>query len=248
MAVDYFTKWTKAEALVNIRDMDVKKFVWKNIVIRFGVPNSLISDNGLQFDSRAFCEFCNDLGIKNRYFTPTYPQSNGQVEATNKAIVNELKKMLDGAKGGWAEELPNVLWAYRITPKRSTRETPFSLMYGVEAVVPAEVNLCSARVAEFAPTENDRLLVEHLNLLEEYREAMIIRLAEYQQKLVRRYNRDVRIRGFNAEDRMLRKAVGNMRDTNAGKLASTWEGPYRVTAIAGATAYYLEDLDKRPLP
>ena len=61
MAVDYFTKWAKVEALANIRDMDVKKFVWKNIVTRFGVPNSLISDNGLQFDNRAFHKFCCDL-------------------------------------------------------------------------------------------------------------------------------------------------------------------------------------------
>ena len=99
MSVGYFTKWAEAEALANIRDVDVKKFVWKNIVTRFGVPNSLISDNGLQFDSRAFCEFCSNLGIKNRYSTPVYPQSNGQAEATNKAIMNGLKKMLDGAKG-----------------------------------------------------------------------------------------------------------------------------------------------------
>ena len=82
--------------------MDVKKFMRKNIVTRFGVPNSLIFDNGLQFDSRAFCEFYSDLDIKNRYSTPTYPQSNGQVEATNKVIVNGLKKMLDRAKGRWA--------------------------------------------------------------------------------------------------------------------------------------------------
>ena len=54
MAVDYFTKWAEAEALANIRDIDVKKFVWKNIVTRFGVSNSLVSDNGLQFDSKAF--------------------------------------------------------------------------------------------------------------------------------------------------------------------------------------------------
>ena len=54
VAVDYFTKWAEAEALANIRDVDVKKFVWKNIVTRFGVPNSLISDNGLQFDSKTF--------------------------------------------------------------------------------------------------------------------------------------------------------------------------------------------------
>nr|XP_023870654.1 uncharacterized protein LOC111983217 [Quercus suber] len=92
-------RWVEAEALPNIRDVDVKKFVWKNIVTRFGVPNLLISDNGLQFDSRAFREFCSDLDIKNRYFTPAYPQSNDQAEATNKVIVNGLKKRLDGAKG-----------------------------------------------------------------------------------------------------------------------------------------------------
>ena len=72
VAVGYFTKWAKAEALVNIRDVDIKKFVWKNIVTRFGVPDLLISDNGLQFDSKAFRAFCGDLGIKNKYFTPAY--------------------------------------------------------------------------------------------------------------------------------------------------------------------------------
>ena len=92
--------------------MDVKKFVWKNIVTRFGVPNSLLFDNGLQFDSKVFREFCSDVGIKNRYSTPAYPKSNGRAKATNKAIVNGLKKLLDRAKGRWAEELPNVLWAY----------------------------------------------------------------------------------------------------------------------------------------
>ena len=152
MVVDYFTKWAEVEALANIRDAVVKKFVWKNIVTRFGVPDSLISDNGLQFDSRAFCEFCSDLDIKNRYSTPAYPQGNGQAEVVNKVIVNGLKKRLDGAKGKWAKELPNVLWAYRTTPRRSTGETSFSLTYGAEAVIPVEVNLCSAWVEGFNPT------------------------------------------------------------------------------------------------
>ena len=151
MAVDYFTKWAKAEALANIRDVDVKKFVWKNIVTRFGVLDSLIFNNGLQFDSRAFREFCCNLGIKNRYFTPAYPQSNRQVEAINKTILNGLKKRLDGAKGRWVEELPNVLWAYQTTFGHSTGETPFSLTYGAESMIPIEVNLCSARVDGFNP-------------------------------------------------------------------------------------------------
>ena len=228
--------------------MDVKKFVWKNIVMRFGVPDSLISNNGLQFDSRAFHEFCSDLGIKNRYSTPAYPQSNDQAKATNKAIINGLKKRLDGAKGKWAKELPKVLWVYWTTPRRSTGETPFSLTYKAEVVIPTEINLCSAWVVEFAPTKNDGLMVECLDLLEEYREAAIIRLAEYQQKLARRYNQDVKTRDFSAGDLVLRKAVGNMWDKNDGKLAPTWEGPYKVTAIVGIRAYYSEDLDERLLP
>ena len=82
---DYFTKWVKAKALANILDVDVKKFVWKNIVTRFGVLNALISDNRLQLDSKVFKKFCNDLEIKNRYLISAYPQSNGQTKVTNKA-------------------------------------------------------------------------------------------------------------------------------------------------------------------
>ena len=95
MTIDYFTKRVEADAIASIQDVDVKKFVWKNIVMRFVVSESLISDNGLQFDSKVFHKYCGGLSIKNRYFTPTYPQSNGQVEATNKEIVNRLKKRLE---------------------------------------------------------------------------------------------------------------------------------------------------------
>ena len=64
----------------------------------------LISDNGLQFNSKAFRKYCSDLGIKNRYSTSAYTQGNGQAEAVNKVIVNGLKKILDDAKGRWVEE------------------------------------------------------------------------------------------------------------------------------------------------
>lgn len=100
------------------------------------MPESLVSDNGLQFNSKTFRKYCGDLGIKNRFSTLAYLQSNGQAEVTNKAIVSGLKKRLKGVKGKWTEELPNVLWAYRTMPQRSTGETLYSLTYGVEAVIP----------------------------------------------------------------------------------------------------------------
>ncbi|XP_065628441.1 uncharacterized protein LOC136067086 [Quercus suber] len=73
VGTDYFTKWVEAEPLANIRDEDVQRFVWKNIITRFGIPHTLISDNGLQFDSNAFRSYCSELGITNRYSTPAYP-------------------------------------------------------------------------------------------------------------------------------------------------------------------------------
>lgn len=109
MAIDYFTKLVEAEALANIKDMDIKRFVWKNIVTRFRVLWVLVLDNGFQFDSNLFREYYSSLGITNMYLSPAYPQSNRQVEAMNKTTVSGLKKRLDGAKGSWVEELPNVL-------------------------------------------------------------------------------------------------------------------------------------------
>ena len=72
----------------------------------------------------------------NRYFTSAYPQRNGQAKAVNKVIVSGLKKRLDDAKGKLVEKLPHVLWTYQTTPHRSTRETPFSMTYGVKVVIP----------------------------------------------------------------------------------------------------------------
>ena len=143
----------------------------------------LISDNGLQFDSKMFRKYCGELGIINRYSTPAYPQGNRQTEAVNKVIVSGLKKRLDDAKGKWVKELPHVLWMYRTTPRRSTGETPFSMTYGTEAVIPLETGFPMTRTNSFNPKDNDKQLKRNLNLIEEKRKNAMVQLAHYQQKL-----------------------------------------------------------------
>ena len=182
VSTDYFTKWVEAKLLANIRDVDAKRFVWKNIVTRFGIPHTLISNNGLQFDSKAFRRYCCDLGITNRYSTLVYPQENGQAEAVNKVIVGGLKKRLDDTKGKWVEELPHVLWTYRTTPRRSTGETPFSMTYGAEAVIPLEIGFPMLKMSSFTLSNNDGLLGNNLNLIEERKENAMVQLAYYQHK------------------------------------------------------------------
>ena len=178
--IDYFTKWVKAEPLSNSRDIDAKKFVWKNIVTWFEIPHTLISDNELQFDSKAFRRYCCELGIRNRSSTPAYPQGNGQAKAVNKVIVNGLKNRLDEAKDRWVEELPHVLLTYRTTTHWSTRETLFSMTYGSEAVIPLEVGFLTLRTSLFTPDNNDQLLERSLDLVDEQREAAIVKLTHYQ--------------------------------------------------------------------
>ena len=189
-------------------------------------PSHLISNNGLQFDSKAFRRYCCELRITNRYSTPAYPQRNGQAEAVNKVIVNGLKKRLDDAKGRWVEELPYVLWTYQTIPRRSTGETPFAMTYGAEAVIPLEANFLTLRTGSFTSDSNDELLGKNLDLIDERREKAMVQLTYYHQKLKQGYDANVKLRPLAPGDLVLRKVVGAAKNPSWGKLGPNWEGPY----------------------
>ncbi|CAL9012013.1 unnamed protein product [Prunus brigantina] len=99
IAVDNFTKWAETEALATITAARIETFVWQNIVCSFGIPNTMVTDNGRQFDNAKFKQFCCNLKIKLCFASPAHPQSNGQVEVVNKIIKKSLKTKLDKAKG-----------------------------------------------------------------------------------------------------------------------------------------------------
>ncbi|XP_056687960.1 uncharacterized protein [Spinacia oleracea] len=122
--------------------------------------------------------------------TPRYPQANGQAESSNKIIINNLNKRLDDAKGRWADELPMILWPDRTTPKTATNHTPFSLVFGCEAVIPPEVELPTARSSFMAPGMNDSVLAHDIVTVDELREAALVRMASYQQAIPSSYNKN----------------------------------------------------------
>nr|CAN63790.1 hypothetical protein VITISV_003629 [Vitis vinifera] len=216
------------KAYASIKDKDVTKFVWKNIICRFEILQTIIADNGPQFDSIAFRNFCSELNIRNSYSTPRYPQSNGQAEATNKTLINALKKRLEQAKGKWVEELPSVLWAYRTTPGRPTGNTPFALAYGRQDDANAELG-------------------RNLDWADKVRETASIRMADYQQRASAHYNRKARPRSFKNGTLVLRKVFENTAETGAGKFQANWEGPYIVSKTSESGAYHLQKLDGTPL-
>ena len=158
----------------------IQSFVWKNIICRFGISLTIISDNGQQFDSQAFRDFCSGLGIKNQFSSPRHPQANGQTEVTNRTLLKIIKTKLDDAKGTWPEELPNILWAYRTTARTPTGETPFRLTYRTEAVILVEIGVTSTKRAAFNEEENDDKLRLNLDCLDEVRDKASSRMAKYQ--------------------------------------------------------------------
>ena len=108
--------------------------------------------------------------------TPRYPQANGQAESSNKVIINGIKRRLKAKKGKWAEELPKVLWTNRTTPRGATGRTPFSLVYGCEAVLPAEVAIPTARYDLLTPEANDKEISFDLDTIEELRDNALVRM------------------------------------------------------------------------
>ncbi|KAM1660756.1 hypothetical protein ACFX2K_003711 [Malus domestica] len=139
VANDYFTKWVEVEPITTTTQTDIEHFIWKNIIYRFDIPYSIVTNNGPQFMGKYLAKFFEKYGIKQHMSMPWYPQGNGQAEASNKTILDCLKKTLSDKKGKWPDELLGVLWTYCTTKKRVTHETPFSLAYGSKAIIPPNV-------------------------------------------------------------------------------------------------------------
>ena len=229
--MDYCTKWTEVEPLATIIEQKIRNFVWRAVICRFGIPRALVSDNGKQFDNAKFRDFCAELEIKNYYSSPAHPQSNGQAEVTIRTLKAALKTKLEDLKGNWVEYLLEVLWAYRTTQKSTTRETPFALAFGTEAVAPVEVRIKSPKIKLASVEHNDEALRLNLELLDEKREQVQRRTEDYKRKTTRYYNKKVKPMSYMPGDIVLKKLLLARKNPAHGKLGPNWEGPYIIFRV-----------------
>ncbi|KAL2251472.1 UNVERIFIED_CONTAM: hypothetical protein Sindi_2269500 [Sesamum indicum] len=225
LAVEYFSKWVEAEAIARITEKGMIDFIWKNIICRFGIPRTIISDNGTQFQGKEITSWLKEFKIQQNFTSVGHPQSNGS----------------------WDEELPWVLWAYRTTPRSSTGESPFCLVYGSEAIIPAEIGEETQRIASYDPAANDQARAFDLTMIEEKRDAALAKILHHKSLVMRRYNKKLRPREFQVGDLVLKKVEVSK---HVGKLDPEWEGPFKVVEIRRKGAYLLQDAQgqnlKRP--
>lgn len=242
VAIDYMTKWAEAKALRNITQDDAMRFVDEHIITRFRIPRILVSDNGTQFVGSKFVKFLSERGIKHKKASVCHPQSNGQVEVTNRTIVRGLEKRLQARKKKWPQELPNVLWAYRTSARSGTKETPFKLAFGTDVLHPVEVGSPTYRVLNFDEEANNEGLQTNRELIDEVRNEAVANMDSYKEKTTEFFARKTRIRKFEEGDLVLR-AMEASDPRHTGKLMPKWEGPYKIKHVLRPRSYKLERLD-----
>ena len=201
----------------------------------------MISDNGTSFKNRQIEKMCAKFKIKHHFSTGYNPAANGQAEAFNKVLCKLLKKMVSQNKRHWHEKLLESLWAYRTTTRTPTKMTPYSLVYGGEAVLPLEVQIASLRVAiqeELNEDESAKLRLRELDILEEKCLRALQNLEAYQARMSRAFDKRVRRRSFKEGDLVL-AVIRPMNITHRmqSKFEPKWEGPYIVKDVYSSGAY-----------
>jgi len=204
--IDKFSNWIEYMPLVKATSEKAVEFL-NQIIHRFGISNSIITDLGTQFTGTTFCDFCGDRGIVIKYVSVAHPRENGQVHA-NGMIVDALKKRLytenDRAPGRWMKELPAVVWGLRTQASRNTGVSPYFMVYGIEAVLPSDIAFRSPRVENFDQSTADNARELEMNCMEEKHLNSCLRTAKYLAAIRRYHNRNVKDRSFVVGDLVLR--------------------------------------------
>ncbi|XP_059627376.1 uncharacterized protein LOC132270197 [Cornus florida] len=147
LTIDYFTKRVEAEEYVSVTHNTVIQFLERHIFYRFGLPETIVADNGFVFRAGEVLQLGYNMQVKMLTSTPYYAQRNGQAEASNKVMIEIIEKMIKDKPRCWHETLSEALWAYRNSKRTSTGTTPYRLVFGHDVVLPMELNVKSARVA-----------------------------------------------------------------------------------------------------
>jgi hypothetical protein len=225
VGIEKFSKWVEVRPITNLRAEQAVTF-FTDIIYRFGVPNSIITDNRSQFTGRKFLEFCDKFHICVDWAAVAHPQTNGQVERANGMILQGHKprifNRLNKSGRKWLLELPAVVWSLRTTPSRATGFTPFLLVYGAEVVLSTDLEYGSPRVRGYDEGTNQRAREDSLDQLDDARTVALMHSTRYQQALRRYQARKIWRRDFNEGDLVLRLCQDNR---GRHKLSPPWEDP-----------------------
>ncbi|XP_030958972.1 uncharacterized protein LOC115980916 [Quercus lobata] len=246
VATDYFTKWVEAKPYKEVSEFDVIQFIKEMIVHRLGIPQSITVDNGTIFNGTRVKAFTQEYGIRILNSTPYYAQENGQVEATNKIIKNNLRKIVARYSTSWDDLLSEVLWAYRTSKRMSINTTPYSLVFGHDAVLPMEITVRSMRITrqnELTHLDYQDAMFPELDEIDEACMAALDSIVVQKQKIYEMYNKRIKAKSFAIGDLVWKVILPiGVKDPYLGKWSPNWDGPFLVSEVFDGNAYKLMDI------
>uniref|UniRef100_A0A3Q2EA21 Integrase catalytic domain-containing protein n=1 Tax=Cyprinodon variegatus TaxID=28743 RepID=A0A3Q2EA21_CYPVA len=224
---DYFTKFVSLYALPNQTAPSVARCLFEDYVLVHGVPEILHSDQGRQFEAEVIQILCQLLGIKKTRTTAYNPKSDGMVERHNRTLINQLAKLLLSHGGEWDTYVKHVAFTYNTTKHATTQFTPFFLMHGREARVPADV-LVPANAPDSWGTGS---LMDYASVIAERLgsafSAARLNSAEAQERQKLYYDQGSCHRPYVVGALVW---ISNPTESRM-KLAPHWKGPYRVVQV-----------------
>ena len=168
------TKWEEAEPVYSCTKEVASKFIYTNIITRFGCHLTLISDQGTHFINQTIETLLKEFLIDHHKTLAYHPQANRVVESFNKTLTKGLTKICNMDKDDWDDKVPTVLWTYRTTYKRATYQTPFKLVYGQEVVVPLHFRQHTIEIVEVLKLDIGEAKHERIFQLQKLEEDKII--------------------------------------------------------------------------
>jgi transposase InsO family protein len=246
VVVDYFTRWVEMFALRSTTSNDVANVLSNEVFARFGLPRFIVSDNGPQFVSNLFKDFCRTLGIQQKWTANYHPQSN-MTERVNRTLKPMIAIYTENRSQSWDKNIQQLAFAIRTSFNETTGETPAMLMFGRELREPID-GLLDAGTSGLPTTSEQseidqyrRTLVENLqtayNIVREHAE-----IAKLKQK--DKYDQHVNYRNFEEGDRVWveipRPRTGDQ--IISGKLQPRYQGPCRITKKLGNQTFAIQRL------
>ena len=250
VARDDLSGWVEAVALTSLKASRSAEFLFDNWICRYGAIRMVTVDGGSEFrdELTAVVEKC---GAKLRVVTPYYPQGAGMIERGHRPIKDALVKMCGESGAKWKQFLPLVLFADRISTKRTTGMSPYELLFGQKAVLPLDIEAATflgiewdevKSTADLLHARAEQLLRREETLDEAYRKLMEVRndgVRYWDHRMAHKLRKNPLIVG----DLVL--VYNASLESQWGKLLSNrWNGPYRLKEQLPMGSYVLEELDR----
>ena len=233
---DYFTKWKEAFAMKDMEATTIARLLVNEVICRFGVPDSIHTDQGRNFESTLIQEICKLLEIKKTRTTPYHPQSDGLIERFNRTLLNMLSMAVVDDEHSWDLKLPTLLLAYRTSIQDTTGATPFELMFGRKPQLPEDVMYS-------IPSSTDTTSENYADLLKDRLSDAYQRVNRYmegqQRNQKKYYDRGQRGKPYAVGDIVLLHEPAVQRG-NSRKFHRPWKGPFKIVKVISSCVYRIQ--------